>query len=97
VERLSRENTAPRCRYTRRHVAWVDASGATPLSHYTTQATSNEPKSSLLMWPLPDIFLTRERTNEAEHLTWRLSAAPSHYGPPLAEGCSLLDGPARVR
>ena len=27
------------------------------------------------------------------HITWRCGAVT--YGPPLSEGCSLLDGPAR--
>jgi hypothetical protein len=31
------------------------------------------------------------------HLTWRCDCGAVTYGPALAEGCSLLDGPARVR
>ena len=32
------------------------------------------------------------------HLTWRCSRCGAvTYGPALANGCSLLDGPARVR
>jgi hypothetical protein len=31
------------------------------------------------------------------HLTWRCECGTVTYGPALAEGCSLLDGPARVR
>jgi hypothetical protein len=31
------------------------------------------------------------------HLTWRCECGAVTYGPALAEGCSLLDGPARVR
>ena len=31
------------------------------------------------------------------HLTWRCECGAVTYGPALGEGCSLLDGPARVR
>jgi hypothetical protein len=31
------------------------------------------------------------------HLTWACECGAVTYGPALAEGCSLLDGPARVR
>jgi hypothetical protein len=31
------------------------------------------------------------------HMTWRCECGAVTYGPALAEGCSLLDGPARVR
>jgi hypothetical protein len=31
------------------------------------------------------------------HLTWRCECNAVTYGLALAEGCSLLDGPARVR
>jgi hypothetical protein len=31
------------------------------------------------------------------HLTWRYECGAVTYGPALANGCSLLDGPARVR
>jgi hypothetical protein len=31
------------------------------------------------------------------HLTWRCECGAVTYGPALAEGCGLLDGPARVR
>jgi hypothetical protein len=31
------------------------------------------------------------------HLTWRCECGAVTYGPALAEGCSLLDGPARMR
>ena len=30
-----------------------------------------------------------------EHLTWECECSAITYGPALAEGCSLLDGPAR--
>jgi hypothetical protein len=30
------------------------------------------------------------------HVTWRCHCGAVTYGPALAEGCSLLDGPARV-
>jgi hypothetical protein len=32
-----------------------------------------------------------------EHITWECECSAITYGPALAEGCSLLDGPARVR
>jgi len=31
------------------------------------------------------------------HLTWRCECGAVTYGPALADECSLLDGPARVR
>jgi hypothetical protein len=31
------------------------------------------------------------------HITWRCDCGAITYGPPLGEGCSLLDGLARVR
>jgi hypothetical protein len=31
------------------------------------------------------------------HLTWRCDCGAVTYGPPLGAGCSLLDGPSRVR
>jgi hypothetical protein len=31
------------------------------------------------------------------HLSWRCECGAVTNGPALAEGCSLLDGPARVR
>jgi hypothetical protein len=31
------------------------------------------------------------------HLTWACECGAVTYGPVLAEGCSLLNGPARVR
>jgi hypothetical protein len=31
------------------------------------------------------------------HTTWRCECGAVTYGPALAEGCSLLDGPARMR
>jgi hypothetical protein len=31
------------------------------------------------------------------HLTWRCECGAVTYGPALGDGCSLLDGPARVR
>jgi hypothetical protein len=31
------------------------------------------------------------------HLTWRCECGAVTYGPALGEGCSLLNGPARVR
>jgi hypothetical protein len=30
------------------------------------------------------------------HLTWRCDCGAITYGPALGDGCSLLDGPARV-
>ena len=32
-----------------------------------------------------------------EHITWECECSAVTYGPALAEGCSLLDGPARLR
>ena len=32
-----------------------------------------------------------------EHITWECECSAITYGPALAEGCSLLDGPAQVR
>jgi hypothetical protein len=31
------------------------------------------------------------------HMTWRCECGAVTYGPALADGCSVLDGPARVR
>jgi hypothetical protein len=31
------------------------------------------------------------------HLTWRCECSAVTYGPALGEGCSLLNGPARMR
>jgi hypothetical protein len=31
------------------------------------------------------------------HLTWRCECGAVTYGPALTSGCSLLNGPARVR
>ena len=31
------------------------------------------------------------------HTTWECECSAVTYGPALADGCSLLDGPARVR
>ncbi|MBV8350498.1 MAG: hypothetical protein JOZ49_24215 [Mycolicibacterium sp.] len=33
----------------------------------------------------------------SRHLPWHRECGAVTYGPALAEGCSLLDGPARVR
>jgi hypothetical protein len=32
-----------------------------------------------------------------EHITWECECSAVTYGPALSEGCSLLDGPARMR
>jgi hypothetical protein len=32
-----------------------------------------------------------------EHITWECECSAITYGPALAEGCSLLDGPAQIR